>query len=318
MRKIVSFANNTVEPSYESSVFSNISDAEYINTVAKTDEEVISAAKDAEVILFTSTSLNRNVLSKLENCKLIVRYGIGYDTVDCDAAREMGIIVCNSPKYGVIDVAEHAIALMFAASKNLVAMNDRIRNDEWNSGDYQNVRLTGKTIGFLGFGSIGRAVCKRTNGCEMKPLVYDPYVSDEVLNEYGAKRCSIDEVLQFSDVITCHLPLNDETYHMLGKEEFKKMKNSAILVNTSRGGVINESELIDALENGEIAGVGLDVLEDECGGMDKRMLKVKNAVLSPHVAWNTPDAMDTIHMEVADNVARYFRGERPESIVNGL
>lgn len=318
MRKIVSLANNTVEPSYESMAFSKVPDTVFESVVAKTEEEVIAATHDAEVILFTATKLNRNVISHLEKCRLMVRYGIGYDTVDLEAAREKGIYVCNSPRYGVIDVAEHALSLIFAAAKNLIAMNDNIRNDIWHSNGYQNVRLMGKTVGFLGFGNIGRAVCERTNACGMKGVVYDPYVNDDIILKYGAKKATFDEVLESADVITCHLPLNDSTYHILGKEQFEKMKPSAILVNTSRGGVINEAELIDALEKGEISGVGLDVFEDECGGMDKRLLKVKNAVLTPHVAWNTPDAMDTLHTEVADNVVKYLNGERPDSIVNGM
>ena len=318
MRKIVSLANNTSEPSYESAVFSQIPDCEYISATASGDEEVIELTRDAEVILFTSTSLNKNVISKLEKCKLMVRYGIGYDTVDLNAAREKEIFVCNSPKYGVIDVAEHAISLIFSTAKHLVEMNDNIRDGIWGPAGTQNIRLAGKTIGFLGFGNIGRAVCERTNAFGMKPLVYDPFVTDDALNVYGAKKASLDEVLQSSDVITCHLPLNDSTYHMLGAKEFDKMKNTAILVNTSRGGVINEKELIDALLAGKLFGVGLDVFEDETGGMDKRMFDIKNAILTPHVAWNTGEAIVSLHMEVADNVAKYMRGERPDSIVNGL
>ena len=318
MRKIVSLANNTVEPSYENEVFSKIPDCSYVCTSAGTDEEVIKAAHDAEVILFTSTSLNENVISHLDKCKLMVRYGIGYDTVDLEAAKKRGIYVCNSPKYGVIDVAEHAISLIFATAKHLVEMTGNIKCGIWGTAGTQNIRLFGKIIGFIGFGNIGQAVCARTNAFGMKALVYDPYISDDVIKEHGATRLSLEEVLESSDVISCHIPLNDSTRHMLGAKEFKKMKNSAILVNTSRGGVINEKELIDALEKGELFGVGLDVFEDENGGIDKRMFDIKNAVLTPHVAWNTADAIVSLHKEVTDNVAKYLKGERPDSIVNGL
>lgn len=296
-----------------------MTDVNYICAVSANDTETVELCKDADIILFTNTNLSREVLTKLPKLKLVVRYGIGYDTVDTAAARELGIIVCNSPKYGVCDVAEHAISLMFAVAKRVVEMHDRVRDNNWGGkGRGKGVRLAGKTIGFLGFGNIGRAVCKRTNACEMSPIVYDPFVSDEMIAEYGAERVTMDELLRRADVITCHLPLNEKTFHTLGKEQFKRMKNTALLINTSRGGVINEAELIDALEAGELAGVGLDVFEDESGNMDKRMLNVPLAVLTPHVAWNTPEAMDTLHMEVTDNVVRFIRGERPESIVNGL
>lgn len=319
MRKIVSLSGMTKGESYERQVFAGFADVEFVEASAQTEEEVIELLKDAEVALFTSTKFTENVLAQLKKLKLIVRYGIGYDTVDLEAARKRGVYVCNSPRYGVTDVAEHAVALMFAVSKRLVAMNDRVRANNWGgAGLGQGARLAGKTIGFLGFGNIGRAVCKRANACEMKPVVYDPYIRPEVLEEYGAEGVTMEELLTRADVITCHLPLNDMTFHTLGKDQFARMKKSAILINTSRGGVINEAELIDALEAGELAGVGLDVFEDESGGMDQRLLNVPNAVLTPHIAWNTPEAMISLHHEVADNVARYLRGERPECIVNGL
>ncbi len=320
MRKIVNLSNFSAGASdYENEVFAAMPEVEYVSSDASDDADVINVCRDAEVILFTNTNLSREVLEKLPKLKLLVRYGIGYDKVDTVAARELGIIVCNSPKYGVTDVAEHAVMLIYAAAKRVTDMNDRVRANNWGGeGRKAGVRLSGKTIGFLGFGNIGRAVCKRTNGSEMKPIVYDPFVSDELIAEYGAERVTVDVLLTRSDFITCHLPLNEKTYHTLGKAEFAKMKNTAILINTSRGGVINEAELIDALEAGEIAGVGLDVFEDESGKMDKRLANAPLAVLTPHVAWNTPDAIVTLHHEVTDNVVRYLRGERPESIVNGL
>jgi len=320
MRKIVNLANFSAGASeYESEVFNSLPDVSYIEAAAETDEEVVEICRDAQVIIFTNTDLSRSVLEKLPKLKLLVRYGIGYDNVDINAARELGITVCNSPKYGITDVAEHAVMLMFAAAKRVIEMNDRVRDNNWGgNGRGAGVRLAGKTVGFLGFGNIGKAVCKRTNGCEMTPIVYDPFVTDEALAEFGAERVTMDELLKSSDFITCHLPLNEKTFHTLGKAEFEKMKKTAILINTSRGGIINEPELIAALEAGEIAGVGLDVFEDEAGGMDKRLTEVPLAVLTPHVAWNTPDAIVTLHHEVTDNVVRYLRGERPESIVNGL
>lgn len=320
MRKIVSFATPFhSENSYEDEVFSKMADVVFVKTVAKTEEEVIEAAKDAEVVLFTSTGFSEKVISQLKNCGLMVRYGIGFDTVDLEATKKRGIFVCNSPKYGVIDVAEHAISLMFAVSKHLVELHERVSNGIMENATVRaGARLCGKTIGFLGFGNIGRAVCERTNGCGMKAIVYDPYVKEETLAEYKAQKVDFDEFLKNADYISCHLPLNEQTRHCLNKEAFKKMKNTAVIINTSRGGVINEKDLAQALENGEIAGVGLDVFEDESVSLDPRLAKSQNAVLTPHIAWNTPDAIVTLRHEVTDNVVRYLNGERPESIVNGL
>ena len=319
MRKVVNLTTMAPEPSYESAVITALPDVEYISKAVKTEEEIVELCCDAEVIFFTATKFTRSLLEKLPRLKLLVRYGIGYDNVDTQAAKELGIYVCNSPKYGVTDVAEHTVMLIFAAAKRAIEMSDRIRENNWSGrGLGKAFRLAGKTIGFLGFGNIGRAVCKRTNACEMTPIVYDPYVSDEVIAEYGAVRVTMDELLCSADIISCHLPLNDKTFHTLGREQFEKMKKTAVLINTSRGGIINESELIDALEAGEIAGAGLDVFVDESGGMDKRLTNVPLAILTPHVAGNTPEAMSDLHREVADNAVRYLKGERPENIVNGL
>ena len=143
-------------------------------------------------------------------------------------------------------------------------MNDRTREGVWGSGGLGPfIRLAGKTVGFVGFGNIGKALCKRTNGLDMRALVYDPYVSDEMVAEYGAVKMSVEQLLEASDFVSLHLPLNEGTRHFLGKELLTRMKKTAILINTSRGPIINEKELIEILDDGLIAGVGLDVFEDE-------------------------------------------------------
>lgn len=180
------------------------------------------------------------------------------------------------------------------------------------------LRLAGKTVGFVGLGNIGKAVCQRTNALGMKAIVYDPYISDEALKEYDAEKADLDTLLESADFVSLHLPLNDSTRHMFGKKLFTKMKKSAILINTSRGAIINEKELIEALEEGLIAGVGLDVFENENSPVDERLINAKNAVLTPHVAWNTDVAVTAIHEEVGDNIVRYLKGDRPNSIVNKL
>lgn len=319
MRKIVVFNKMSDSLSHELEVFSCFSDVEVVKSPAVTEDELIRDALDAEVILFSAAKLTRRVLFALKKCKLIVRYGIGYDTVDTDAARELGIYVCNSPTYGITDVAEHAFALMLSCTKHLPRMADRIREGNWgyeNIGKWQ--RLSGKTVGFLGFGRIARAVASFTVPFNTKNIVYDPYVSDEVIREYNAQRMSIDELLSSCDYLTVHLPLSESTYHLIGREEFAKMKKSAIIINTSRGSVIDECALVDALERGLIAGAGLDVFENESGGVDSRLLKMNNVTLTPHVAWNTEEAVYALSSEVAANVKKYLDGERPDNIVNGI
>ena len=318
MRKVVVLNNDATRYGYEIEVLKQFDDVEFIVSPAKDEDDVIEAIRDAEVVLFTATKMNERVINSLEKCKLIIRYGIGYDNVDLEAAAKRGIYVCNAPKYGIIDVAEHALSLIFATAKMTVKMNERAKNGLWGPGMPPFYRLAGKSVGFVGFGNIGRALCKMTNGLSMRPYVYDPFVSDDVIAEYGAEKLSIEEIFERSDFVSLHLPLNEKTRHSIGKELFSKMKNTAILINTSRGPIINEAELIDALEQGQLAGVGLDVFENETKPLDIRLVNAKNAVLTPHVAWNTDVAVTAIHEEVGNNVVRYLKGERPESVVNKI
>jgi len=319
MTKITAIDKTGVFYAYETELFSRIPDVDFTITAADSEAELIAALSDANVILFTAAKLTANVIKTLDNCHLIIRYGIGYDNVDTAAAKEKGIFVCNAPNYGVVDVAEHALMLMMATAKRVVRMHDMVRENRWSlDGIGAGQRLCGRTVGFVGFGKIARALCARTNALGMKPLVYDPYVSSETLDAFGATAATLDELLESADIVTLHLPLTESTRHMFNMELFKKMKSSAVLINTSRGAIVKESDLIDALEAGYLAGVGLDVFENETGGLDPRFLAQPNAVLTPHVAWNTKEATLAIHEEVTGNVLRFLRGERPESIVSGL
>lgn len=319
MKKIIALMNQGPEFNYEIERFSRRDDVLF-HCVRETEQDkVIETVKDAEVILFTDVSLNKEVIDSLEKCKLIIRYGIGYDNVDIKRAAERGIIVCNAPNYGVVDVAEHAMSLILACAKRLVYMNDCVRNNFWNINAMgSSSRLAGKTIGFVGFGKIARCVCERANAFQTKAIVYDPYINTECLKEYSAESVSLDELLGRADYVSLHLPLSDRTHRMFGEKEFMKMKKSAYLINTSRGALINEPELLEALEKGVIAGAGLDVFEDESGNIDKRFFYMENVILTPHVAWNTIEAKEALHKEVTDNVIRFLNGESPESIVNLL
>lgn len=318
MKKIVALTSFPQQDfDYEREMFGKLSETEFIISYLKNPDEVIEIAKDADVLLFTDVAMNADFIDKLEKCKLIIRYGIGYDNIDIRRAAERGIIVCNAPHYGAIDVAEHAISLMLSCTKRLTYMNDCIREGMWSTGNMgASRRIYKKTVGFVGFGKIARCVCERTNAFGTKALVYDPYVTEDVLKRYNAVSVDLDTLLKESDYITLHLPLSEKTRHMFTMEEFKKMKSTAFLINTGRGGLVKEADLVDALDKGIIAGAGLDVFEDESGGIDKRMLSMKNVALTPHVAWNTVEGMEALHKEVTDNVLRFFNGDTPESIVN--
>lgn len=319
MYKVVALHSFPHELGYEKTVYGQRSDIDFSISTLKAPADIIPIIKDADVILFNDVTFDKALLDSLDKCKLIIRYGIGYDNIDIKYAAQKGIIVCNAPNYGVIDVAEHAISLLLSCTKRLVYMNDCVRDNFWTTGAMgQSVRIAGKTVGFVGFGKIARCVCKRTNAFDTNALVFDPYVDDASLAQFNATSVDLDTLLAESDYISLHLPLNPHTKHMINMDAFKKMKKSAIIINTSRGGIICEADLIDALEQGLIAGAGLDVFEDETGKLDKRILNHKMVTLTPHVAWNTIEGAEALHKEVTDNVIRYLDGQRPESIVNGL
>ena len=319
MFKVVALHSFPHELSYENTVYGQRKDIDFTICTLKAPADIIPIIKNADVILFNDVTFNQALLDSLEKCRLIIRYGIGYDNIDTKYAAQKGIIVCNAPNYGVIDVAEHAISLLLACTKRLVYMNDCVRDNFWTTGAMgQSVRLASKKVGFVGFGKIARCVCKRTNAFDTKALVYDPFVGEDALAEYNATCVDLDTLLQESDFISLHLPLNPNTRHMIDMDAFRKMKKTAVIVNTSRGGIIKEADLIDALEQGLIAGAGLDVFESESGNLDQRILNHKMVALTPHVAWNTKEAAAALHKEVTDNVLRFVDGNRPESIVNGL
>ena len=290
---------------------------ELVLVYPQTEDELIEAVKDADVIAFTATPITSRVIDSLEKCKLIIRYGVGYDNVDWWAAAAKGIYVCNAQTYGTHDVGEHAAALLMAASK-LIAQNDAIiRKDGWGIAG-QGTRLYGKTIGYIGLGRIARVTCSVTNGLGMKAITYDPYASKEILDEYKATSVDLDTLLKESDFISVHAPLTEESRHMLSTEQFKKMKNTAVVINTSRGALIDEEALIKALEDGEIAGAGLDVYEKEPFDANSKLRFMDNVVLTSHIAFNTAEAMVDLHKEVTADIVRVLKGERPVNVVNGL
>ncbi len=319
MKKIVALSSFPHELGYEKEVFGKLENVEFIISPLKNPSEVIRVVCDVDVILFTDVPMDKEFINQLEKCRLIIRYGIGYDNIDIKSAAQKGIIVCNAPNYGVIDVAEHAVSLLLSCTKRLTYMSDCIREGNWSTGTMgSSRRLFGKTVGFVGFGKIARCVCERTNAFGTKALVYDPYVNAETLSAYRAESVDFDTLLKMSDYVTLHLPLSEKTRHMFGAEAFAKMKTTACFINTSRGGLVKEADLVDALEKGVIAGAGLDVFEDESGGIDRRLLSMQNVALTPHVAWNTFEGMEALHKEVTDNVVRFLSGETPESIVNAF
>lgn len=291
--------------------------ANFLVTYFKNADDLRAIVCDADILMFNDATISADIIDALKNCKMIIRYGIGYDNVDLEAAGKKGIYVCNAPSYGTYDVAEHTMALLLSAVKHIPLADKCARTGKWSADHVGKVRrLSGKTLGLVGFGRIARKVCARARAFEMDILVCDPYVDTAAAEAAGVRLVDFSTLLSESDYISLHSPLTEETRHMMGMPQFKLMKKDAVLVNTGRGGLVNENELIFALLSGEIGGAALDVFETEPLSPQSKLLGMDNVVLTPHVAWNSYEGTTDLHKEVTDNVVRVLHGEKPLNIVN--
>ena len=265
----------------------------------KMDKEVIEAAKGS--------------------IKIIANYGVGYNNVDVDYATQCGIVVTNTPDPVVEPTAELALALMLAAARRVGECDRKMRiPDGLKWGVMQNLgqSLFGKTLGIIGMGRIGQALARRALGCGMKIVYYNrTKLTPEIENQYLTHRIELDELLKTSDVVSVHTPLTDETFHLIDSNRLKQMKSSAILINTSRGPVVDESALITALQTGVIASAGLDVFENE-PTISPELYELDNVVLAPHNGTGTVDARIEMSRFVSRNIIRYFEGRTDISKVN--
>ena len=289
-------------------------DADLILEQCKDEDEIIAATRDADAVMVKSAKISRRVIEHLEKCQIIVRYGVGFDNVDVAAATERGIMVANVPDYGVDEVSSHAIALLMACSRKIVQLSNSIKAGQWTYLAAKPVyKMIGQTLGIVGFSRIGSAMAKKGLGLGLQVQAYDPYVFEADLD---VKFVDFDLLLRTSDFISIHAPLTDETYHMFGKNEFKKMKRSAFLINTARGPIVDGAALYEALKTGEIAGAGLDVTEQEPISQADPLLKLDNFIITPHAAWYSEQAQQLLPRETARAVVAVLKGGRPRSLVN--
>lgn len=291
--------------------------AELIPCQCKTEDDVIVACADAAGLLDQYAPITRRVIESLPNLKVVARYGVGVNTVDLEAATEHGVCVVNVPDYCVDEVSDQAFALLMACARKITLLNDQVKGKGWDYKISKPInRLRGQKLGLLGFGRIPRALAEKAKAFGLELLVYDPFVKAESVEPYGAKLLSLDEVLQAADFISVHVPLTDDTHHLLGEREFAMMKSNAIVINTSRGQLIDEVAMIKALAEKRIAGAGLDVLEDEPTAVDNPLLNMEQVVITPHVAWYSEQSEGELKTKVARGAADVLAGFYPASLVN--
>jgi D-3-phosphoglycerate dehydrogenase len=248
------------------------------------------------------------VIESADRLKVIARAGVGLDNIDVKAAEERGIALINAPESSTQSVAELAMGLMLAVARKIAFSDRRMREGYWAKKEAMGVELSGKTLGVIGAGRIGSAVARIAKyGFNMHILYYDVVCRDDLNKELGAECVSIEELLKRSDIVTIHVPLLPETRHMINEEKLRLMKKTAILINTSRGAVVDTAALVKALSEGWIAGAGLDVFEEEPLSMEHPLTKLDNVVLTPHIGASTKEAQEKAGVEVARKIVEFFK-----------
>lgn len=283
----------------------------------RSEEEIIELTQGADALLNCYAKMTARVIEKLNRCKIIARYGIGVDNVDLGAATRAGILVTNVPDYCVDEVSDHALSLMLALARQIVLAGGAVREGRWDVVAHAGIRrLRGQTLGLLGFGKIARALAAKAKPLGMRLLIYDPYVHSEVISGYGAETVDFELLLAESDVISIHVPLSPQTRGLIGERELACMKPTAFLINTSRGGIVDEQTLAEALKAGRIGGAALDVLSVEPPPLDHPLRKLPNVILTPHLAFYSRESVIELQTKAAEEVARTLKGEPPRSPVN--
>lgn len=253
------------------------------------------------LIVRSATKVTREVIEAAENLKAIGRAGIGLDNIDLEAARERGIKVMNTPGATSVSVAELTLGLMLALARHIPQATASLKAGKWEKKKLMGSELYGKTLGIIGIGKIGREVAKRAAALGMDLVAYDPYVREAEVRDLGLKLLPLEDLLQYSDYITIHVPLTAETEHLLGEREFFIMKDGARLVNCARGGVVDERALYDALKKGKVAGAALDVFEEE-PPKDNPLLQLDNVIATPHLGASAREGQVRSAVEIAEKL----------------
>ncbi len=294
--------------------------ADIVEVDAQSPAAFGDAAADADAIITSwGVHINDDVISRLKNCVVIGVGSVGVDMVDIAAATEAGIVVTNVPDVFIEEVADHAMMLLLAAVRRTKQMDQMSATGDWHQGRpvlNKIPRLMGRTLGLLAFGNVSRCVARRARGFGLHIIAHDPYVSELAISEVDVEPVSFSELLERSDYLSVHAPLNEETRHQLDAEAFARMRPGAVVVNTARGPIIREADLIDALLSGQIGAAGLDVMEREPPDPDNPLLTMANVIVTPHVASATTRMRPETRRRVGREVALVLRNRWPMSCVN--
>jgi D-3-phosphoglycerate dehydrogenase / 2-oxoglutarate reductase len=282
--------------------------------VARSDAEYLERCREADGLLIQYGDVTRRVLEGLPRVRVLVRYGVGVDGIDLAAATDHGVPVVNVPDYGTDEVANHAVALLLALARKIARLDRQTRGGGWDVFRIGPVtRLAGQTVGILGCGRIGSAVARKLSGFDVRLLGCDPYVETF---PPGVQPVAFERLLAESDYLTIHCPLTDETRHAFDAESLGWMRPTSMLINTARGGIVDTAALTDALQQGFLAGAGLDVLEEEPIDPASPLLRMEQVIVTPHAAWYSEEGRSDLKRCAAEEAVRVLRGERPRHCVN--
>lgn len=269
-----------------------------------------------EAVIVRVAELDEAVIDRADRLRVIAKHGAGLDNVDVEAASRRGIAVCNTPGANARSVGEHAVALLFAVRRNLRPADRHVRAGNWERSEFTGHELTGDTLGLFGFGAIARETADLVQGMGLTVLTYDPYVSDDDVPSRVRRETELSELFARSDAVSVHAPLTDETRGAVSTDELAALGERGVLINTSRGPIVDESALLEALENGVLAGAGLDTFETEPPDDDNPLFDRDDVVLTPHVGGVTRDSLARMSQRAAANVRAVHDGDLPPSTVN--
>lgn len=274
--------------------------------------------KNADALLVVYAKVNAQVIGKLECCKIIVKAGIGYNNIDVKAAAKKGIIVANVPDYCQDEVADHTFGMILALARKTCYLNNQVAKGSWNANQGKDVpRLKGKTLGLLGCGAIGQQVAERAKPFGLRVIGYDPYSPPQTFADFKIENItSFDAFLNEADFLSLHLPLTDDTRHILNQESLAKVRKTAFVINTARGGLIEENDLYTAILEGNLAGAALDVLEQEPPSNTPRLSQLDNVIITPHTAFLSQDSVSDLRQKASQEIAVTLKNGTTKNPVN--
>jgi D-3-phosphoglycerate dehydrogenase len=287
---------------------------EAVSPICKTEDDVIRTCGEADVLLVQWAPITRRVMQNLSKLRGIVRYGVGVNNLDLDAARALGITIANVPGYCREEVSDHTLAFILTLGRRMIQDHANIARGGWGIQDLLPIpAFRDMTLGLIGFGEIARHVARKSKPFGFRIIASDPFQPAEVFDASGVERCDLDTVLGSSDVLSLHCPLLPETRHLICRDSIAKMRDGVILINTSRGPIVNEEDLIDALSNGRIAAAGLDVFEQEPPLPDSPLRSMPSVFLTSHAASVSSRAVVLLQIKAAEAARDILLAKRPES-----